>query len=164
MRMASGHGVWLELRRYPATLVLYALGLGAVAADRLRFLGRVLAVGLDDANREQVPAVSVLPPACLFEDGEETMRLLEGMDKRRTPMCHWIHRTLRPYVERIIPDDGRYSFAFDKLEVLTALNYGRHGSRGWPPLGAFVSRRETWTTSCEKSGNRFLQWGMARLS
>ena len=142
MRMASGHGVWLELRRYPATLVLYALGLGAVAADRLRFLGRVLAVSLDDANKEQVPAVSVLPPVCLFEDGGQTMRLLEDMDKRRRPLSDWIHGTLRPYVERIIPDDGRYSLAFDKLEVLMALNYMRHESREWPPLGAFVSRRE----------------------
>ena len=34
--------IWEALRRYPATMLLYALGLGAVEANRLGFLGRLL--------------------------------------------------------------------------------------------------------------------------
>ena len=36
-RADSGIVVWLNLQRYPATLLLYALGIGAVEADRLGF-------------------------------------------------------------------------------------------------------------------------------
>ena len=38
---SGGTVQWLELQRYPATLLLYALGLGAVEADRLQFLKRM---------------------------------------------------------------------------------------------------------------------------
>ena len=68
IKLSVGVAVWLALRRYPAALVLYALGLGAVAADRLRFLGRVFTVSVHDANKGQLPAVSVLPPVLFGRD------------------------------------------------------------------------------------------------
>ena len=140
--LSDGYTVWLGLRRYPATLLLYALGLSALAAGRLRFVGRLFAVSLHDKHKEQVPAACVLPASCLYAKGGQGMELLEGMDRHYVPVSDWIHGTLRPYVERIIPDDEGYSLVFDKLEILMALGYERHRSQdwSWAPVGAFIYR------------------------
>lgn len=137
--LSGGYTVWLELQRYPATLLFYVLGLSALAADRLRFVGRLFAVSLHDGHRGQVPAVSVLPASCA-DRGK--MVLLDGMERRYVPLSDWIHDTLRPYVERIIPDDENYNLVFDKLEILMALGYTRHIHDGWnwAPVGAFIYR------------------------
>ena len=51
---------------------------------------------------------------------------------------------MRPYAERIIPDNDRYTLVFDKLEILMALNYAYHKDEKdewyWAPPGAFGYR------------------------
>ena len=165
-RSSGGMTLWLDLQRYPATLLLYALGIGAVEADRLQFLRRLLATPLRQKHQEEdVPAVQILPPFCLFDNGGQVMQILEGMDKHHAPLNDWIHNILRPYAERIIPDNDRYTLVFDKLEILMALSYAHY-------KGKMVLRHEflrailgaawrfpdteakTVRTSCVKSRNR----------
>ena len=142
---SSGLTFWLELQRYPATLLLYALGLGAVEANRLRFLGRMLTATLHREHQKDLPAVQMLPPSCLFSYGGNQMQILEGMKNRYVPLNDWIYETLRPYAERIIHGNNRYTLVFDKLEILMALSYAHHEgeSSEWysVPLGAFGYRR-----------------------
>ena len=149
----SGFGVsgiiqdtWLELQRYPATLLLYALGLGAVEADRLRFLKHLLATTLRGRRQEDVSAVQILPPFRLFSGGGQIMQHLEGMDRRHAPLNDWIHDTLQSHAERIIHDNNRYTLVFDKLEILMALSYAYHDERSldryWAPAGAFGYRSD----------------------
>ena len=123
-----GDDTLIGLKKYPATLLLYALGLGAVEADRLWFLGRLLGTTIRRKHLEDKAAVRYLPPFRMFsdvfpDDGGAMKKLLEGMDKRVAPLNDWIHDTLRSHAERIIPDDDRYTLVFDKLEILIALNY-----------------------------------------
>ena len=143
--LSSGLTFWIELQRYPATLLLYALGLGAVEAGRLQFLGHMLGTTIHREHREDVPAVKMLPPFCFFSDGR-VMRILEGMEKRKVPLNDWIHETLWPCAEHIIRDDNRYALVFDKLETLIALSYAHYKGKWsewyWAPLGAFVHRSE----------------------
>ena len=152
-RSSDGMTLWLELQRYPATLLLYALGLGAVEADRLQFLKRILGAIIRREHQEDMPAVQILPPFC--SDDGQVMRILEGMDSRYAPLNDWIHNTLRPYAERIIPDNDRYTLVFDKLEILMALSYAHHKGKWssnmnslegyWAPPGAFGYRSENRT-------------------
>lgn len=142
----SGFNLWLDLRRYPGTLLLYALGLGAIEAGRLQFIGHLFATTVHRENREDVPAVQLLPPFCLFEQGGQTARFLDGMDKRHAPLNDWLHEALRKPVERVISNKDRYTLAFDKLEVMMALGYAHHAKRTkdwyWVPPGAFGYRSE----------------------
>ena len=151
--ISSGNALWFDLQRYPATLLLYALGLGAVEADRLQFLKRMLTVMLRGEHQEDSHAVEILPPFCQFQSYPNTaqvMRLLEGMDRHRAPLNDWIHNALRSYAECIIPDKNRYTLVFDKLEILMALSYAHHKRNWsfdmqssdlyWVPPGAFVYR------------------------
>ena len=144
----GGYEIWSSLKRYPATLLLYALGLGAVEADRLWFLKRLLGTTIRREHKQQKTAVRLLPPFCLFSDSNnlngQTMQVLEGMDKKYAPLNDWIHDTLRPHAERIIPGDDRYTLVFDKLEILIALNYAHKAKPSsepyWAPPGAFGYR------------------------
>ena len=45
-RVNHGEFRWVDLQRYPATLLLYALGLGAIKGERLQFLGHLFAIKL----------------------------------------------------------------------------------------------------------------------
>ena len=144
-KSSSGTVLWLELQRYPATLLLYALGLGAVAAGRLPFLRHLLTTKLRKERQEDVPAVQILLPFYLFERGGQVMQILEGMDNHYAPLNDWIHDALRPHAEHIIPDNDRYTLVFDKLEILMALSDAHHeadrsSERYWAPPGAFVYR------------------------
>ena len=141
--MGHVYRIWEGLRRYPATLLLYALGIGAVEGNRLEFLGRLLKTTISEERREDEPAVQALPAAVLWNGDVRVMRLLEGMENRRVPMSDWMHDALRPSAARIVPDDNRYTFVFDKLEILLALGYVHvEPEHGWAPVGAFCHRNE----------------------
>ena len=131
---------WHELQQYPATLLLYALGLGMTQAQRYQFLERVLSTKLVGEYREEKRAVRKLPPCALFDPQNPEIRLLEGMDRHPTPLNDWIHNTLRPHARRIIPGEERYTLLFDKLEILMELNCVYHDSLPLP--GAFEYRYE----------------------
>ena len=142
----SGKVLWLDLHPYPATLLLYALGLGAAEGSRYQFLERVLSTKLFREHQEEKAAVRELPPFVLFSPelssgGGHVMRVLEGMDRHRAPLNDRIHDTLRLHAERIIPDDDRYTLVFDKLEFLMALSYAYHERNpSWTISGAFGYR------------------------
>lgn len=146
VRGGDGYSRWLALQRYPGTLLLYALGLGAIEAGRLQFLWRLFATTVHRENREDRPAVQLLPPFCLFDDGARGARFLEGMERRYTPLNDWLHAALRQTTKRLIPNEDRYTLVFDKLEILMALGYAYHEKQPkdayWAPPGAFVYRSQ----------------------
>ena len=133
--------LWEQLKRYPATLLFYALGIGAVEADRLRFLGRLLEAPMREQRGADEAAVQVLPPSVLVQ-GRKRMQMLKGMGKRLLPLNDWMHDALRRHTARIIPDAGRYTFVFDKLEILLALGYLARRDDGSHLIGAFAYRSD----------------------
>ncbi len=143
--VTGGIVFWIDLKKYPATLLLYALGLGAVEAGRLRFLGNLFGTTIHRRHEEDLAAVRILPPSLLFDEGGQVMQELEGMEKRYPSLNDWIHDVLRTHTERIIPDDKRYTRVFDKLEILIALGCAHKEpleEEYWAPPGAFAYRRE----------------------
>ena len=139
-RFREGLVLWLELQRYPATLLLYALGIAAVDANRLTFLKSLFSVQIREEFDDDIAAVQALPPQCLFARSVNAMKQLEGMERHHLPLNDWLHQTLRPFAKRAIPDDARYDHAFNKFEMLVALNYIAQDAknRTWVPLGSFV--------------------------
>ncbi|MDE2999595.1 MAG: SIR2 family protein [Gemmatimonadota bacterium] len=143
--LTGGVVFWIDLVKYPATLLLYALGLGAVEAGRLRFLRNLFGTTIHRQHKEDLAAVRVLPPSCMFDEGGQEMQELKGMENRHTPLNAWIHDVLQTHTDRIIPDVKRYTRVFDKLETLMALGCAHEDPvevAYWPPLGAFAYRRE----------------------
>ena len=152
--VSGGYHLWLDLQRYPATLLLYALGLGALAKDQFEFLECLLKTTIHRESSEDLSAVKILPPfrLCTYSDD---MKKLEGMENRYAPLSDWLHTELRPYLRRLISNDDKYTLIFDKLEILIALNFAfqtyesYEEERQWIPMGAFGYRYG--------NRNRFLQ-------
>ena len=150
----SGKLMWLGLQRYPATLVLYALGLGALSSNRLHFLGHMLSTEIPQQNHETKTVSQLLPPnyifagfSQVFHDPRKAMRMLEGMEERRTPLSNWIQEAVRQYMGNTAYNSEQYDLVFDKMEILMALSCGYHEKRAkgwfWAPIGSFVYRSNT---------------------
>ena len=143
--MGQHYPSWITVGTHPARLLLYALGMGAVESNRLQFLNRIFKRPVSGHTEGNNPA-SLL--TTLF-DVDKTVRfgwnqMLEGMDGRHAALSDWIHDALRQPLHSLIPDDSKYEFIFDKLEVLIALGFNSIENAPWDywgPPGAFIYRR-----------------------
>jgi len=147
-RRETGFNLWVELQRYPATQLFYTLGLGAVEAGErgLLFMGKLFGTKIHREYKEDKTAVELLPAFCLFERGNESARLLEGMDRRHAPLNDWLHTLLQPRFRSFMPSESRFTYTFDKLEVLMALSYAYYAKRDkdwyWCPPGCYGYRED----------------------
>ena len=153
----SGELMWLGLQRYPATLVFYALGLGALSGNRLQLLGHLLSTEIPQADHAIKTVSQLLPPHSIFGGFSrrfhyplKAMQMLEGMEGRPTPLSEWIQTAVRQYMSYTAYNSEQYDLTFDKLEILMALSYAYHNEkkaepwyRYWIPLGSFVHRSRT---------------------
>ena len=137
----GGNTFWLSLKRYPALLLLFSLGVGALAGGRLDLLGRLFSARMYEVNKGDLPVVQVLPDNCLAGDVVGAGKFLPGMEKRYYGLSDWISGAIRQCTRDIIPNDTQYSLVFAKLELLLALGFAHHGSRRfgyWVPQGTFA--------------------------
>lgn len=144
----NGMYPWITLLRYPATLLLYAGGVGSVAARRFDTLRALLATpAIRQAGQEDEPAGVGLQSYVVLEGKWQSK--LPGLEKRRFPLSEHLEVVLREPLRHVVPDDARFSESFDRYEYLAALWSAGAGKylRGSP--GAFVYRRAN-------GGNRML--------
>lgn len=149
--LVTSKPMWFGLQRYPATLIFYALGLGALLSDRLHFLGDLFSTEIPSPDGRTATVTQILPASCMFRDtvnyGQSMMQSLEGMENRNTPLSDWIHATVRQHIGITITSDKQYDMMFDKLEILMALSDAYHRERAggpyWAPVGSFVWRSNT---------------------
>ena len=122
--------VWRDLQRYPATRLLYALGLGAVDRRRLEFLHSLLQVKVNTEQNDEMAAVSILAPSgVLHAEGEELLarsltspcKPLERISAPVTPLNRWLHDSLRGETVHVFHDEAHFTRVFDELEVLISL-------------------------------------------
>ena len=139
MPLANGNIIWHGLRAYPGKLLLYSLGLGAVHSGRLKFLNHIFRSKVR-SNNEHIPAVRFLVDFCSVKQ-RDWGSLMEGMDRHFVPFSDWLHDALRHPARHLNISDDRYSFIFDKFELLVALGFMRQDEFGdWAPEGAFIHR------------------------
>lgn len=145
-RAQSGLVVWLELQRYPATLLLYAFGLGAVASQRWDALQTMFDAAVARENRRDKRAVELVPIWALFERGADVMKHLPGRDRQYTPLQNHLEELLLPVFRSQFTSEDAFHQAFDKLEVLAALSYAipviTKGERYWTLPGSYGWRRD----------------------
>ena len=120
------------------------LGIGAVESDRLIALKRIFVKAVNN-DGDMSRCRTVLSK--LIQDIGFLVRhgnFLVGTERRYTPVSDWIHDVLREPLKQLIPNDSRYSYAFDKFEMLVSLGYYHLNNNwtDWFPLGAFIYRHD----------------------
>ena len=124
----GGHSVWLALRSYPAVLLLYSFGLGAVDSGRLGFLNRIFGLKVTDSvsptnTRSLLHEILVFGGPLSIPWRE--MDLLEGMKRKKLPFHEWVYNALRDPVRHFTSDDVKYEILFDRFEILMSLAFAR---------------------------------------
>ena len=144
---------------YPAILLTYALGIGAMAAGRYENFARVLAFptgrdiqSLSQGKIEEEVAQSLGQLMLEIARSKERLQALEGMERHYFPMNDWLFQSLREHTTGVIPSDGRYERIFDRMEVLISLGCGLRVNKDrrefpWFPLGCFRYRNDNFNTT-----------------
>ena len=127
---SGGYQSWLALQQYPGTLLLYSLGLGAVAKDRFDFLKEIFLTPIRQQNSEDRLAVEFLSPIRLYSE------LRAEFPENEMFLNNRLHKELKQFTTQLIPNEDRYTLIFDKLEILLALNCTY--ACGWTSVGKFA--------------------------
>jgi hypothetical protein len=135
---ASGIVIWLRLRLLPALITSYAVGVGAVSAGRYEHLASEFGARIREVSRTLTTTTALYPENVLEQ---RAARLLEGMDRRHTPLSDYLFEFLRPYMTEFVPDSIDYELAFDRYEFLLGLSHAFERGSGWGPVGRFGWRR-----------------------
>ena len=138
---------WIGMRMYPATLLVYALGIGALDAGNLHLINRIFnrTVMAYDPVRAQEPVEALVKLTHAYVDNWQIAHMLRG---------DGLHKVLRQPLKALIPEDDKYSYVFDKFEVIAALGFANmrsQGFDGWFRLGAsYINRPRNWARALDE--------------
>jgi hypothetical protein len=141
----NGVTVLLNLRLYPALLLTYACGIGAVLAGRFATLNTVLVSTRTWKDNKQVPLVQALTHKDVI-DGD-ILKQRPELERHGTPISDHLFGLLKESLELCAIDEVEYQRAFDRFEYLYALVHGdlheKESPIGhtWGPIGCFLWRR-----------------------
>jgi SIR2-like domain len=142
----SGVTVWLDLQRYPSTLLLYSFGVGAAFCERWSLLSNILNTVIREEHVKDKRAVEVLTIRNMFSGAHEPMKLIPGKENHHAPLSERIQELLWDRLSSSFASQEELILAFDRFEVLAALSYAAPSiglnERYWAPPGAFGWRSE----------------------
>lgn len=134
----AGLVAWLNLRLYPALLLLYASGVAAIAADKYSTLAALFNRPTYNEDSEGMPLVLKLVPVKIVDKNAMNQMLGKSF---YTPVSEHLVKVLRAPLREFLPDEVVYERTFDRFECLFALVYGdclkRRGRGVWGPVGRF---------------------------
>jgi len=116
----AGFTAWINLRLYPALVLLYGTGVSAIAAEQFGKLAALLMLPLR-SKRDEAPLETARMVIPLKVAQPDFVQRLPGMDRRYTPLSDHLWEVLRAPLRAQIPDDRDYEDAFDWFEYLLAL-------------------------------------------
>jgi hypothetical protein len=116
----SGQVVFLDLRRYPALLLLYGGGMATVAGEHYETLLALLTIPniVNERYGQDMPPFQGLSPYRVLDN--DTANLLTGRNCY-APMSEHFFAVLREPFRVLLPDERQYQRCFDRFEYLRTL-------------------------------------------
>lgn len=144
---SAGYKIWSDIRGYPALLLVYAAGIASVASERFHVLNQLASRTYTvDENTQEVGRGAQLLDLHSVLSRDAGRQLLEGYDRRKTPVSDYLFDKLREKIRPMLSNDQSYELAFDNFEYLWCLLHVdtclQDTQRVWTPFGAFIWRRE----------------------
>ena len=139
---STGIVTWLNLRLYPALLLLYAAGIAAIANQKYENFALLLT---KPKNLQEGKDSPILLELDTFRVVKSTADLPRRYEYDYTTLSAYLDDTLREPLKEVIIDERQYEKCFDRFEYLFALLYAdmnkdSDNKRVWAPLGTFASR------------------------
>jgi uncharacterized caspase-like protein len=136
---ADGLTVWLGLRWYPTTLLLYSVGIAALAGDQYEMLAAVLSVstGARRSGGAMTSLVGSTVRGMLDVDRANGFKRIPGHERQYVPRSEYLFKVLQPPLEDLLFLGRGYEQLFDRFEVLLSLAYLDVADGKWTPVGRF---------------------------
>jgi phosphoserine phosphatase len=179
----SGATVWIEMRAYPAMLLLYAYGLGLLKGGRHEVLFRWFSRRIATSQRGSEPIVSTLLLGAWAGGEQKIWQQLKGLERRKTTLSDHLHDVLSDWTKDYLLAAREFTRLFEEFEVLGALTFitlratkedliAAHSATGqrdfvWSPIGRAAwddEHRDAILASLEEpdTRRRLLDAGFAR--
>jgi hypothetical protein len=134
--------IWLNLVRYPALLLFYAGGIGAIASSRYENLAALFyQAKVKENSKEDSTAIGLHHMAALTHDHQKA---IPGRDREHTPLSNHVFEVLRDTLRPLVPDDSDYIKYFHFFEIFVGLVFMEaegiamgEGGRAWAPVGRY---------------------------
>lgn len=162
---SGGYTYWINMRDYPASLLLYAAGMGAVAGGNYATLGALLALRYRVNGRERAAMDNLLAIQALDYEAANYLH----RQNRYFPVSDHFLQVLSPLAEAPLWDAEEL---FDRLEVLIALAEVDRASEpaaegAYIPAGSFcwranVDREHPAARLLEEAEQQGDTWGPLR--
>ena len=137
----SGLVIWSAMRWYPALLLTYAGGIGAVASGNYTNLNTLLHVAVPDLVSQSNPRTGVTAFYDFFTRTADAFKVVPGHEKNYVPRSEYLYKLLQPMIDDILFLGADYERVFDRFEILLSLEFGHlfehEVDRVWAPVGRF---------------------------
>jgi len=141
----GGLTIWLALRWYPASLLLYSGGIAAVASGKYYNLRELLGIRTVDPYSPNDRMNLATSSAKAMSQLHDAFKTLPGKERRHTPRSEYLSELLAPTCADMFIAGSEYVAAFDRFEILFALQHAyinrNDGGRTWGPPGLFAWKR-----------------------
>jgi hypothetical protein len=134
----GGYSALLNLRRYPAMLLFYAMGIASIAGGNLSFTSRFLSkakLRSHETGKDE-PLYSSLCGLRVIEDSL-VRHVFEEFRQKKFPVSALLRRELRPILQELIPGESEFEYYFDFWEYLLGMLYMEWSNEPWAPMGEF---------------------------
>lgn len=142
--------VWIDLRKYPALLVIYAAGIASVEAENYSILHEICArpINLPSSSGKEIPTPAIVNTENVFQTHFARQYLVTDINPK-FPLSHYLYLFFAPSPEAIESHESEYALLFDNFEYLWSLLFldsqirmGR--SDGWFLPASFSWRRQSY--------------------
>lgn len=139
----GGYTYLIRFRHYPALLLMFGGGVGAIAAGNLKTLAAILTKPQVKHEGKDKEICSVIYPISVMEG---VGQLLNEQGRQRLAESRFVFDKLRNILREYLPHDEDYESAFDYFEYLLGLIHADINRSAWAegawwgPIGLFVRR------------------------
>jgi hypothetical protein len=163
-RGIAGTTALIDLRSFPATLILYAFCFGAVVGRRAPLVGKLVGEVVDFGSGRYALGDALNIYSVISDGGSDRFKLLPAYAGKRLPGSELIADTLRLVSKHVLRGSDAFEDALARLELTLAFGYAErmnHADQSWSwvPPGRFLLNRKlrdsivsTWRADFEVKG------------
>lgn len=119
----AGWTALVNLRTYPAVLLLYAYGIGLLKAQRFAELLKLFSTPINTDRQQKQTVVSHLLLTRWEGAEHDPWKMLPDLEKRKTALSDHLHELFEGWTVDYLFTKGEYTTLFEHFELLGTLTY-----------------------------------------
>jgi hypothetical protein len=140
--LAAGLSLWIGLRWYPVSFLMYSAGIAAISTANygsFAVIHTAKVQSLDYKDKGSIELIIPVVDGMLKVQETEIWKKLPGHERHYTPHSEYMFKAVQPALEDMLFLGTSYERMFDRYEIFRALVYAdlaRHSDE-WFPVGRF---------------------------